>query len=182
MSKNLQELKDTQEAKDVVCALIAAAGGTLRGKVRLYKGFYHAHLIHWQQNPGLLTQHPIVHMPKGPGIDGANALLDELVSEGRIAVRTEAGEEVFTLIGSNPLPQGDLRYLAIQQAYTKVKDKTGNQLSHDTHESSRSWNNTISGEEMNIYSDTVEEDEHKRIHSLTPQVEELVYSAFGRVF
>jgi len=179
--------KDAGDAKDVICALIAAAGGSLHGKVRLYKGFYHAHLIHWKQNHGLLTQYPIVHMPMGPGIDGAAVLLDELEAEGRINVGSEGAsgqqpEQVYTLLAPSSIPDSDPRHDAIQQAYARVKDKTGAQLSEETHRDSRSWNRTLSGQEMDIYTDMLDEAEYGRIHATTPQVEELVYSAFGLAF
>src|SRR5262245_40446624 len=38
-------LNDPQDAKEVICQIIAAAGGRLEGKLRLYKAFYYAHLL-----------------------------------------------------------------------------------------------------------------------------------------
>ena len=38
-----------QQAKDVICTIIAAGGGELHKKVALFKAFYYAHLFYWQE-------------------------------------------------------------------------------------------------------------------------------------
>ena len=53
-----------EQAKDVLCQILVAAGGELKKKVALYKAFYFAHLYYWQTGEGTLTDYPIVHMPQ----------------------------------------------------------------------------------------------------------------------
>ena len=73
MDKAMKDRKNQAElAKQVICAIVEAAGGKLEGQVRLYKAFYYAHLYCWENAAeGVLTDYPIVRMPNGPGIDRA---------------------------------------------------------------------------------------------------------------
>ena len=92
-----------EAAKDVICELLAANGGMLRGKVRLNKAFYFAHLYFWRDAGGVLTDHPIVRLPHGPCIDDASELLTELATENRVSIQVGAAgpyqEFVYRLEG-----------------------------------------------------------------------------------
>lgn len=153
-----------QSAKDVICELIAAAGGALRGKVSLNKAFYFAHLYYWRDASDVLTEHPIVRLPLGPCIDDASELLNDLVAEGRLIISSARvgpyEEYVYRLADEAPLIDATTpRGRAIREAIAFIEDKTGAELSEITHEHSRSWVTTPNGQEMNIYIDLVEDEE-----------------------
>ncbi len=65
---------DREQAKTLICDIIAAAGGKLVGKVRLHTAFYYAHLYYWQRGTGVLTSYPVVRLPFGPAIDDGPGL------------------------------------------------------------------------------------------------------------
>ena len=71
-----------EKAKLLLCAIIQAAGGYFNGKTRLYKAFYFAHLFYFRDFKGVLSDHPVVRMPKGPAVDDGTSILAELQSGG----------------------------------------------------------------------------------------------------
>lgn len=155
-------------AKEVICELIAAAGGALRGKVRLNKAFYFAHLYYWRDANGVLTEYPIVRLPLGPCIDDANDLLKELVHEERLSISSVPigpfEENVYRLLDTTlSFDSSTPRGRAISEAIEFVEGKTAAELSEITHEHSPSWRSTPNGQEMSIYLDLVDEDELRTI-------------------
>ena len=168
MTPTTKQMEARTSAKDVICALVAAAGGALRGKVRLNKAFYFAHLYYWRDSDGVLTEYPIVRLPLGPCIDDVNDLLAELVDEGRISISKAPNGpfEEFVYRHVDPVPSIDdstPRGRAIRQAISFVEDKTAAELSEITHEHSPTWQTTPDGSEMNIYLDLVDENEFKTV-------------------
>jgi hypothetical protein len=164
-----------EAAKDVICELIAAAGGALRGKVRLNKAFYFAHLYYWRDAGDLLTDYPIVRLPLGPCIDDAHDLLGELVEARRLNVSTAPigpyEEYVYRLAdGSCAVDAASPRGRAILEAVAFVENKSGAELSEITHEHSWSWLTTPNGDEMNIYIDLVDHSELAEIRNQIEQV------------
>src|SRR5438445_13850927 len=111
-------------AKQIILEILRQAGGRL-DKVRLYKAFYHAHLYFAENNPGFLSAWPFARMPRGPGIDAGNRLLEELLSA-RILSQTGGGEAAEYAIADEkqvePLPAPALE--AIQYAVEKVLSQT----------------------------------------------------------
>jgi hypothetical protein len=175
-------LSERDRAKQVICAIIDAAGGRVNGKLRLYKAFYYAHLIYFQNGPGIvLTGYPIVKMPMGPGIDNATELLGEMQDDGMILIEArtngEYDEFVFTLKGSNPISQESPEYDAVKQAADIVKGKTAKQLSDETHTVSRSWRDAANGDELNIYVDPMSDDEFRQMKQTISNVKKTLVSA-----
>lgn len=152
-----------EQAKLVIRDLLAAAGGSLRGKVRLNKAFYFAHLYYWRDSQGILTDYPIVRLPFGPAIDDATQLLAELVGEGTIDITTSPNgpyeEYVYTLRSPHELDPRSPRTSALRAAIELVEGRTGADLSELTHEHSRTWQGTADGKEMSIYADLLTDEQ-----------------------
>ncbi len=157
-----------EAAKDVICELIAASGGVLRGKLRLNKAFYFAHLFYWQEADDVLTDYPVVRLPNGPAVDDLDTLLLELAADNRIVVaRAWNGpyrENVYHYAGSPATEDAQTpRTRAIRQAVDLVEGHTAAELSEMTHEHSWSWQNTSNGSELNIYLDVLSDEQRAEI-------------------
>ena len=174
---------DKDAAKRVICQILAASGGKLAGKTRLYKAFYFAHLYYWRDNTRFLTDYPIVRMPHGPGIENGDQLVNDLVSEGRIRVtRQPIGpytEAVYELAQKFEVDPTDPQYLAVEEATQFVKDRTAAELTELTHEYSRSWQNIQSGDELDIYFDLLNDEEYERLKARSAEVRQLVKGVFA---
>jgi hypothetical protein len=174
---------DSEEAKQVICQIIAAAGGRLEGKLRLFKAFYFAHLFYWQHGTGILTDHPIVRMPMGPGIDKSEALLGALQREGQIRVGTRANgpfrEYVYELTTPVEIDPSNARYRAIEEAVEWVRDKSAGELSLETHLYSRSWRSGADGQVLDIYSDLLDDEEYESVRKGLVDAAGLIHDAFG---
>ena len=170
-------LESRQAAKAVICELLATAGGTLKGRVRLNKAFYFAHLYYWRDALGVLTDYPIVRMPLGPGIDDGPSLVAELVQEERIIVSTAPigpyQEYVYTLCRDIELDPKSSRTMALRAAIELVESRTGAELSELTHEYSRSWQATPDGREMDIYADLMSDEELEAARAEVQKVRQL---------
>ena len=175
------ESTSRQLAKDIIVAILYASGGQLKGKTRLYKAFYFAHLFLFKDTGLLLSDWPIVRMPNGPGIDDGEAIIHELVGDGVIRTgNTGTGpyvETSFKLHGNPRLSLTGAQLVAIQKAAGYIKKKTASKLSELTHEYSRSWLDAKNGDELNIYLDVLSEDElaqgRQSIHKLKTIVDEV---------
>lgn len=177
-------MRDSREqAKQVLCLILAAAGGKLNKKVALYKAFYFAHLYYWKNSEGMLTDYPIVKMPQGPGIDEGTALLHELAAEGKIIVAKEAcgpySEDVYTLTENYPFDRNGPRFQAVEAAVEFIKGKSAAELSEITHEYSRTWQNANVGEELSIYLDLLDDDDYLAIQTRLRETEEMVNRVFA---
>jgi len=162
---------DRERAKQIVLEIIRQAGGVFENKTNLYKAFYHAHLQYAETQPGYLSTWPIVHMPRGPGIDRFNTLLGELLVEGKIeAEQVDRGDYTgfrFTLRPDEPggerLPLESIS--AIKYGVSQVIGKSAKRVSDDSHEESRAWRNAdkagAAGAELNIYLDSLSEEEYQ---------------------
>lgn len=173
---------DLEAVSEVICQIVAAAGGRLEGRLRLYKAFYYAHLFYWQRGSGVLTQHPIVRMPYGPGIHGAGTILPMLVKQGRIRISTRAlgpyREYVYELAAPLQIDPNDQRYRAVIEAVEWIRDKPAVELSEETHLYSRSWREARDGDVLDIYQDLLEDDEYTRVRQDIAQAEALVDAVF----
>lgn len=177
-------MKDlSEDAKQVICTILAAAGGEFHKKVALYKAFYYAHLFYWQENAGTLTDYPIVRMPQGPGIDDANRLLCELEQEGRIEIQREQygpfPEYVYLLKEKFVIDPTDPGYCAVEKAVKWVEGKSAGDLSRETHEYSRSWRQAADGQELDIYLDLMEDEEYLQMRQRLQSAEEMVSGIFA---
>jgi hypothetical protein len=172
-----------EQAKQVICEIVAAAGGKLVGKVRLHKAFYYAHLYYWQRGLGLLTSYPVVRLPFGPAIDNGPGLVAQLVREGKLRLSQQPigpyKEAVFELAQPFQIDPTSPRYRAIEEAVELVRSKTAVELSEETHLYSRSWQESQNGEELDIYVDLLDDVEYQQIQDGGEQSRELVYGVFG---
>jgi uncharacterized phage-associated protein len=175
------------KAKDVIIEIIAVADGEFHSKVALYKAFYYAHLFYWREFEGTLTDHPIVRMPHGPGIDNGNEILQRLQEEGQIRITRDPadpyGEFSFKLdesvMKSRSIDTADPCYRCIEKAVAFVKRKTAQELSQLTHEHSRSWEAASDGEELNIYLDLMDDEEYLAVKRRLKEADEVIEHAFS---
>ncbi len=178
----MSEPQERRTAKDIICAIIQEAGGTLCGTTRLYKAFYVAHLYYWLHSEGVLTDHPIVRMPRGPGIDNGLCLLAELCEEGRInAHEAPSGihlERVYTLAkgGKVRLEKGQKQ--AIREALKVVSGKTAAGLSDMVKAMSASLKMVPEGSEIPLYLDVLDEADLEGIDQQLREAGELVDKVF----
>lgn len=167
-----------RDAKSVICDLIAAAGGVFCGTVRLNKAFYFAHLYYWRDEADILTDYPIVRLPKGPCIDDYDIILEQLANEGRVTISTRPvgpySETVYRLAQDHALDAGSPRAAAILRAVEFVDSHSAVELSDITHEYSRSWRETPNRKEMNIYADLLSD---KQAWELKAQIAEVAEAA-----
>lgn len=173
-------------AKDVILEILRAADGEWSGKVKLHKAFYFAHLYYANEHPGFLTDWPIAKLEHGPGIHDDEPLIRGMVDEGILEVeRVHEGpypEYRYRLTGkgreAGPEVPDDAR-LAIEKAALFSRDRTGSELSFLTHERSRSWNEAQMGEVLNIYIDTIPDDEYQRRQRQMKELSKNLASIFG---
>ncbi len=154
------------QTKAVIREIVRLDGGRLSGKTRLYKMFYFAHLFYAKSHVEHLTDWPIVRMPHGPGIDGGDAILQELEEEKAIEIRdTSVGPYPSVEFRSTAtgIPHGlSLESIdAIRQAVNFAKDKSAAELSELTHEYSHSWRNAQDGEDLDFYVDLLSASEYE---------------------
>ena len=173
-------------AKEVILEILRVGDGEWSGKVKLHKAFYFAHLYYANEHPGFLTDWPIAKLQHGPGIHEEEPLLRGLVDEGLLEVE---------LVHEGPYPEYRFRltekgrqecsevpndaHLAIEKAALFSKDRTASELSFLTHERSRSWNAAQMGEILNIYIDTIPDDEYQRRHKQMGALSRSLAGIFG---
>src|SRR3954464_3295407 len=91
------------DAQRVVLELIRQAGGAWDGRAKLSRAFYFAHLYYARDEPGILTNWPIVRTPQGPAIHNSAVLLKGLVKNGFLTVE---------VIHEGPYPDSRYRWTA----------------------------------------------------------------------
>ncbi len=162
MDLSLSTKPDAAKAKTIVCALIAHAGGVFRGKTRLNKAFWWAHVYYYRHHKGLLSKYPIARLPEGPAIDDADDLLFALEREGRIRLKEEpVGDYIETIIelASDPPILDEDVDLVLAAACEWVRGKTGKTVSQESHKLSRGWKTMRNGDILDISSDALNENE-----------------------
>ena len=162
-------MKDRQLAKRIILGIVHQAGGVFTNQTNLYKAFYHAHVKYADENPGFLSSWPIVRMPRGPGIHRGKELLAELLNDGDLDIRgVPIGKKVAMqfVIKERAIETAsdfsDEAIAAIRYGVTQVENKTADQVSHDSHEKSRSWRNAKDGQELPIYTDSFSEEQYNQ--------------------
>lgn len=174
-----------EEAKEVICTILAAAGGELHRKIALFTVFYYAHLYYWQEFGKPLTDHPIVRMPQGPGIEDHIALFAELEAEGKIKVCREAfgpfQEYVYVLNTETAINPNDSRYRAIERALKWIEGKSATEISEEVRDYSRSWQLAHDGDELNIYIDLFSDEEYADMKQRFDEVEAMVNKVFSEI-
>src|SRR5262245_40446625 len=85
-------------------------------------------IFYWKLGRGVLTQHPIGGLPRGPGIDQGRELLLGLQQEGKIKITTRPNgpyqEYVYELTKPVEIDPTRPRYKAIEEAVEWVRDKS----------------------------------------------------------
>ena len=154
--------------QDVILEILRVADGEWTGKTKLYKAFYFAHLYYANERPGLLTDWPIARMPEGPGIHQGDRLLNAIAEHGFLTVELshegpypENRYRLTDKAGQVPRPPADASS-AIKDAANFCLPRTATELSQLTHERSRSWKLGRDGDLLNIYIDTIPDDEYQR--------------------
>lgn len=168
-------------ASRIILAIIQEAGGSYHGKTRLFKVFYSAHLYFWEDTATFLTDHPIVHMPNGPGIDDGDNILCALESTKKIRRGVQPvgphREDVYTLCASDPIKLTHDETQAIRRAIEWVGEKSATQISKESHELSRTWRLADeakqSGRPLHIYLDSMSEEEWDRLQAVSDDVRNL---------
>jgi len=175
-------MESREKAKIILASIIHTAGGSFNGKTRLYKAFYVAHLLHFRDHQGVLSDHAIIRMPRGPAIDSGDSLLRELRDEGILVLgQRPVGpylEEVFVLakpFESLPASEAD----SVRRAVEWIGDKPATELSEWTHEFSHTWADTPNGSPMNIYADLLSELEYAELKQRHQQAGGLVDAVFA---
>lgn len=174
---------DPERAKSALVTIIACAGGQFVGKTKLHKVFWLAHLFHWQDENGILTTHPIARLPHGPGIHDGDHLLRELERSKQIEI--DAGrngpfpEYTYRLLVESPIDQTNPAHRSIQKAWAFFAPMTATQASDYAHEFSRSWRDGSSGQELDIYSDLLPDEEFDQIKQASAELEKMVREALG---
>ncbi|MBI3099479.1 MAG: hypothetical protein HYY93_14815 [Planctomycetes bacterium] len=154
---------DRSRAEDIIVGLIAAAGSDgLKLKTRLFKAFYYAHLHYFRKTGDLLSAWPIVHMPKGAGIDEGTKIVRELIGSGRIrGVPARAGDYDTTHYFLGSVPKARVFDPQVQKsirwAVAFVAGKSATDLSDLMHRTSESWKCSRNGGEMDWTIDTLSE-------------------------
>ncbi len=158
---------DKERAKQIIVEVIRQAGGTFDNKTNLFKAFYYAHLLFAESQPGYLSSWPIVRMPRGPGIHRFDILLGELMAEGKVETKqiSKGSYSGFRFQVSGKAETHDLLTAAaiesIADAVKRVEGRSAEQVSHDSHETSRAWRNSKDGDELNIYVDLIPDEEYQ---------------------
>lgn len=154
-----------EEAKRIILAIIALAGGRFDCKTTLFKAFYVAHLFYWEDSPGVLTTHPIARMPLGHGIDDHEAILQELEQAGLLSVEiTQNGPyRQNTFVTSVNVEVNEDERKAILKAVDWVKGKSASEVSEWSHQNSRTWQNGENGDLLAIYLDILSDKEYDEI-------------------
>lgn len=164
MHSNLSQNPDFDKAKIIVCALIHAEGGKFRGKTRLNKAFWRAHVYHYRHNSGLLSKYPIARLPEGPAIDDLDQLLFALEQEGRILITEQAAGpylETVMVLKSNPPRLQEDEAAAIADAIRWIKNKSASQVAKESHRLSYGWKTLSNGDIIDVQMDALDANDLK---------------------
>jgi len=173
------------KARDVILEILRNADGEWTGKAKLFKAFYFAHLYYANERPGLLTDWPIARLPQGPGIDRSPELFDGMVQAGYLLIErvhdgpfpeyryrlTEKGRLV------DRLPEDAAA--AIKEATLFCLPRSAAELSQLTHERSRSWIEGKNGDVLNIYIDTIPDDEYEKRRTTLAELDNQLSAIWG---
>ncbi len=178
-------MDEKERAKQIIVEIVRLSGGRLESMTRLFKAFYFAHLFFAQRQPGYLSDWPLVHLRRGPGIKDADQLIEELRTEGRIEVHLvpegpyQRREYRTTVKDSAPEPLSLDAIDAIRDSVIFVNDKSVTDLRELTHEYSRSWRLTKVGEELDIYIDLQGEEEFGEREALFDKLSPMIDDIFA---
>ncbi|QKK08416.1 MAG: SocA family protein [Planctomycetota bacterium] len=188
MGWNLNQKPETWAAAErILLGIIQENGGSFDGRTRLYKAFYDAHLIFWRETGRYLTEHPVVHMPNGPGVDDGASILKGLCDNGKLRFGLRSvgpySEGVYRLADGEKIELSDEEREAIDGAIAWVGNKTATEISHESHLRSRTWREANqsgrAGAQLHIYLDAVSEEEYDCKMSAFDEARRLLDDALG---
>jgi len=152
-----------ERAKQVIVEILRQSKCTMN-KTQVFKTFWLAHLFFTNENRGYLSDWPIVKMPNGPGIDKSQVLFDKIATEYEVKstwVRTGPFNEcLFQPVSDevvSGLPENAIK--AVKEAVDFAANKSAKSLSELSHEYSRGWREKQLGEEIDIYADSITDEE-----------------------
>lgn len=133
---------------------------------QIHTAAYWAHRRFADTQPGYLSAWPIMRMLRGPGIDKFDLLLGELVAEGKVETKEidHGGHKGFRFALRGDVELGGLSdgaMDAIAYATAQVSGKGAEQVSRESRQISRAWQAAQHGEEINIYLDSLGDDEYE---------------------
>jgi hypothetical protein len=167
ISREERVARARERAKRTILGLVSASNGRLVGKLRLYKAFYRAHLLYFEKTGLELTGYSIVHMDNGPGIDNAGDLIDELMDEGTLQEIIGNGdrkkEHVYVTIGCIRVEDDEDKAEAMLKAVQWANSLDEEELKVASH--NRSWHESVSGKEQNIFVDVLTDDRVNQIRT-----------------
>ena len=171
------------DAQRVILELLRAAGGTWDGTTKLFKAFYFAHLYYARDEPGLLTDWPIIRTQRGPGIQNSALLFKGLMKNGLLV--SESIQEgpypdsryrlTEKATGESALPED--AGAAIRAAVAFVLPQTAAELSQLTQERSRSWRAAKDGDVLDIYIDLMPDEEYEEAQERLAELDRRVTAA-----
>lgn len=171
------------DAEHVVIELIRQAGGVWDGRSKLFKAFYFAHLYYAADEPGILSDWPIVRMTHGPGIQDSAVLLSRLTNRGDLAIERihegpypECRYRLATKAASaSPLPADAVK--SIKAAADFVIPKSAAELTQLTQQRSRSWREAKDGEIIDIYVDLLPDEEYDAEKAKLAHLDQIIKDA-----
>ena len=108
--------------------------------------------------------------------------LAELVREGKLRITSQPNgpykEAVFELTQPFQIDPTTVRFAVIEEAVEQVKSKSAVELSEETHLYSRSWQDNQTGQELDIYTDLLDDQEYQQVLQDAEQSRELVNGVF----
>ncbi len=155
---------DKELAKRIIVDVVCQANGI--SKASLHTAFYLAHLYYSKDDRGFLSDWPIIRFSQGPGIQGADALLEELIAGGRLSLSyREEGpfSEVVYQVADNRNGDDHLSVkaaAAIRKAVEFVAARTPESLAQVIHKFARSWKDADDSAELHLYCDLIPDDRY----------------------
>lgn len=161
-------IKHLLPARDVLLAILRAAGGEWTGTTTLHMAFYYAHLHYSRNNLGLLTDQPILRTSQGPGIEQGDALIADMIRDDLLTkelVEDRCPSEYryrLTDCGSSLGDLPEAARMAVEAAAGFCREKTSAELLVFLQRDSRTWREGADGDQLDLYVDLVPDEEYEQ--------------------
>ena len=172
-------MRDREKAKAIITTILNLSdGGKVKGVARLNNIFYVAHLFHWKDEVGVLSDYPIISTHNGPGIYELHKLADELYHEKIIYLGSDESnglfkDHVYAASDYQPytlLTKDELR--SIRKAVEWTEKRSDIELSYEVRR--RSWYHAAVGEEMGIYIDLIRDKEYQEMKERQARIKKML--------
>lgn len=184
--------KDHEKAKRIFLALIAGAGEEFRGRTRLNKAFWYAHLYHYRHHEGLLSRYPIARLPEGPCANDYQYLLSSLEADGDLQVAVDNTSSMHATYvmqacrAPSEIELTDDERDSVQAALNWIHGKSGADVSSESHKLSRGWQKGNDGDVIDVALDALTLEDYEAQRAELEQVDknlakagDLIRDAFG---